>query len=97
MAVVTAGTPEWHAAEVARRVEAEGVCIHWSELFGEVVAFVKADSYRRMVRRTVPVYTCAELAQLFPDGAAPLDPAFLQRVHQAKKLSGGTVIGNEPD
>jgi hypothetical protein len=92
---VVDATPQWHAEQVARRVEAEGVCVFWSELFGGLVAFVKDDSYKRHVPREVVTYTCTELREL--DKAAPLDAALLSRVHQAKKLSGGTVISNEPE
>ncbi len=74
--------PLWHAEEVARRVEAEGVCIFWSDLFGELVAFVKGASYKRRVPKDIVTYTCAELAEL--DRAAPLDAALLRRVHEAK-------------
>ncbi len=86
---------EWHAEEVAHCVEAEGVCIFWSRLFGEMIAFVKDDCFKRQVPQDVIVYTCAELREL--DKSSPLDLVLLSRVHQAKKVSGGTVERNEPE
>ena len=87
--------PSWHAEEVTRRVEAEGACVFWSELFNGLVAFVKDTSYKRHVPKDVVTYTCAELAEM--DKAAPLDAALLLRVHQAKKITGGTVTEVDND
>ncbi len=36
--------PIWHAREVARCVETEGVCVFWSDILEEMIAFVKDEA-----------------------------------------------------
>lgn len=87
---VVEGPKEWHAEEVARCVEKEGVCIFWSELFGEMVAFVK-DEYQGKVPAGIVTYTSQEILSLFPRKGKPVDKQRLRLVHELKK-QGGHVI-----
>ncbi len=79
------GTPEWHAREIARCVEKDGLCIFWSDLFGELVAFIRDDSQRDSVPAGIVAYTSQELRELFGHGQAGLPPRSLCLIHQAKK------------
>lgn len=75
---------EWHAEEVARLVEKEGICIFWSDLFRELVAFVKDDS--RYVPAGIVTYSTDEIETLF--GKKELSPGALRLIHEAKKIGG---------
>ena len=88
---VQPGPPEWHAKEVARAVEREGYCLFWSELFHEVVAFIRDDTFRRAVPASIVTYTSAELLQLFGDSKTT--PKKLRLIHEAKKLGGHILYG----
>lgn len=79
------GPPEWHAEQIARCVAQEGICVFWSELFGEIIAFIRAESDRQRVPAQIVAYTCEELRHLFREDA---DEATLRLVHEAKKLGG---------
>ncbi len=79
------GPREWHAREIARCVEKDGLCIFWSDLFGELVAFIRDDSQRDSVRAGLVAYTSQELLTLFGPGKAGLSPQSLCLIHQAKK------------
>ena len=83
---VKPGSPEWHAKEVARAVEREGYCLFWSELFHEVVAFIRDDTFRGAVPAGIVAYTNAELLQLFGDSKTT--PKKLRLIHEAKRLGG---------
>ena len=88
---VKPGPPEWHAKEVARAVEREGYCLFWSELFHEMVAFTKDDSFRDAAPPGVVTYTSGELLQLFGDSKTT--PRKLRLIHEAKKLGGHILYG----
>lgn len=79
------GSPGWHAEEIARCVMEEGVCVFWSELLGETIAFVKDESCRATVPAKIVAYTCQELRRLFDQNA---DDATLRLIHEAKKRGG---------
>lgn len=85
------GPKEWHAEEVARCVEEEGVCIFWSELFSETVAFIKDASCRSKVPASIVAYTSQEVLTLFPHNEKQVDRQTLRLVHEGKK-QGGHVI-----
>ena len=86
------GPPGWHAREIAERVEIEGVCIFWSELVGDVVAFVRDG---QQAPAGVVTFDVGELAMLFPKGRPDPDPWVLRMVYETKRLGGGSVIGCE--
>ncbi|MBN2098107.1 MAG: hypothetical protein JW753_00770 [Dehalococcoidia bacterium] len=87
------GQPRWHAEQVARAVREEGLCIFWSEAFGEMVAFVRDDSYASRVPCGIVTYTEQELTELFR-GHRSIKA--LRLVHEAKRR-GGMVTGVESD
>ncbi len=88
------GHREWHAREIARCVEKDGLCIFWSDLFGEMVAFIRDDSQRNSVPAGLVAYTSQELRELFGYGQAGLSPQSLRLIHQAKK-HGANVLTYE--
>ncbi len=87
--------PEWHAEEIERRVKRDGLCLFWSHLFGEAVAFIADESFRAQVPAGVVSYTVEECELLCKSD--PVSENALKLIHQAKKLSGGTVRHNEPE
>ena len=89
---VVDASPEWHAHEVARRVIEEGVCVFWSDLFGEMVAFVRDDALASRAPSGVAVYTMGEIEMLFPEGGKKVETSTLRLTHEAKKLAGARVI-----
>lgn len=91
--LVVEGPKEWHAEEVAWCVEKEGVCIFWSDLFGEVVAFVKDESYKSKVPGDIVTYTSQEIRKLFPSNGGCPSKNTLRLIHEAKKLGGGAIEG----
>lgn len=82
---LAAGAPVWHAEEVARRVEREGLCICWADLFGELVAFIADESFRGQVPTGIVCYTVEELKILFADETEKLEDSVLKLIHDAKK------------
>ena len=88
--------PEWHAREVADRVETEGGAIFWSEVLADVVAFYRTEEDRARIPAGIVGYSIEELRTLFGDEAGDLSPDALCLVHRAKKLGGGRVLGNDP-
>jgi len=89
------GTPQWHAETIARAVEREGVCVFWSELFGEMIAFVRDDTFKSHVPCGIVYYTDEELRELFGEGKPGLSAKDLRLIHEAKKAGGGHVISHE--
>jgi hypothetical protein len=90
------GTPQWHAETIAAAVKKEGVCVFWSELFGEMVAFIKDDSFKSRVPCGIVAYTDKELRELFGEGKPGLSARELRLIHEAKKIGGGRIISHEP-
>ena len=84
-------TPLWHAQRIAEAVQKEGVCLFWSDDFGEMVAFVKDSSYKSRVPCGIVTYTDAELSELFGDNRSP---RALRLIFEAKK-HGGQATGYE--
>jgi hypothetical protein len=87
------GPPQWHAEQVAQAVRKEGLCIFWSEVFGEMVAFVRDDHHASRVPCGIVTYTEQELTELF---GGHRSTKALRLVHEAKR-HGGIVTGIEPD
>jgi len=78
-------TPLWHAQRIAEAVQKEGVCLFWSDDFGEMVAFTRDDTHRSRVPCGIVVYTSAELNELFGDDRSP---KALRLIHEAKRHGG---------
>lgn len=93
-AMVDAKLP-WHAQEIARAVNKEGISLFWSELHQEMVAFIKNDSFKDAVPCNVVAYTEKELKELFGEGKSLLSPSALKLIHEAKKVGGGHVTSYE--
>ena len=90
---LVAGPPRWHAEQVAQAVRKEGVCIFWSEVFGEMVAFVRDDRQASRVPCGIVTYTEQELTELFGNRRST---KALRLIHEAKK-HGSMVTGVESD
>ena len=89
------GSPQWHAESIAEVVQSEGVCLFWSDLFGEMVAFVKDASFKKKVPAGLVTYDDKELRELFGEGKPGLSAATLRLIHEAKKAGGGHVRSYE--
>lgn len=83
------------AEKVADLVEKEGVCIFWSDVFAESVAFIRDESFRSSVPASIVVYTKDEIDTLWA-GEGPSDSQ-LRLLHHAKKIAGAQVIGHGKD
>ena len=81
-------TPLWHAQRIAEAVQKEGVCLFWSETFGELVAFIREESFRSMVPCGIIVYTLAEIEELWGEGKPKTPPETLRLIHETKKHGG---------
>lgn len=90
---VAEGPPRWHAEQVAEAVRREGICLFWSEVFGEMVAFVRDSRFASRVPCGVVTYTARELTELFGGNRSP---RALRLVHEAKR-HGGVVSSVESD
>jgi hypothetical protein len=77
--------PLWHAQKVAEAVRKEGVCLFWSDLFQEVIAFIREESFRSKVPGNIVVYTDAELSELFGGNRSP---KALRLIYEAKRHGG---------
>jgi len=88
LALLRRSQPQWHAQEIAQRVAREGICLFWSDLFGETVAFIRDDSQRGNVPADLVAYTSQELLELFGDGKSTPSPDTIRIVHEAKKQGG---------
>ena len=84
-------TPLWHAQRIAEAVQKEGVCLFWSDVLREVIAFVKDD--KQSVPAGFVVYTSSELKELHK-GKPTIPPETLRMIHTAKK-AGGVVRSRE--
>ncbi len=85
--------PIWHAHEIAKAVREEGVCIFWSDLFGEMVAFIKDETFKGRVPCGIVAYSDAELYKLF-GSTQSLSHDTLGLIHEAKR-HGGKVTDSE--
>lgn len=80
-------------AEIDAIVEDEDVCLLYSHVLKDYIAFVKNDSYLKDVPLGFLPYSIDELRSLF-GGPDSLSSAKLRLVHEAKKL-GRRVVDNE--
>jgi len=85
MALLRLRPAEWHANAIARAVQREGFCVFWSDVFGEIMAFVQDDTYKSRVPCGIVVYTSAELKELFGGNRSP---KALRLIHEAKRHGG---------
>ena len=90
---VAEGPPWWHAEQVAEAVTREGICLFWSEVFGEMVAFVRDGRLAGRVPCGVVTYSARELTELFGGNRSP---KALRLIHEAKRR-GGVVSSMESD
>lgn len=88
---VVSAAPEWHAKEVERRVFEEGVCLFWSNLFGETIAFVLNERLQDEVPPGIVCYSLPEIAMLFPDGGESTKASTLRLIHEVKKEANAKV------
>ena len=77
--------PLWHAQEIAKAVQKEGVCLFWSDVVQEVIAFAKDE--KQPVPAGFVTYNSAELKELHK-GEATIAPQTLRLIHAAKKAGG---------
>lgn len=91
------GPPQWHAETIAAAVRKEGVCIFWSDLFGELVAFV--NDLNVVSKKRVPaglvIYNDHELRELFGEDKPGLSASDLRLIHEAKRAGGGHIVSHE--
>ena len=87
LALLRPQPPRWHAEQIALAVRKEGLCLFWSETFGEMVAFILEESFRSKVPGNIVVYTDAELSELFGGNRSP---KALRLIYEAKR-NGGQV------
>ena len=80
--------PLWHAVKIMQAVEKEGLCLFWDELLGEVVAFIKDESFHSKVPGSIVAYTRAEIEELHGEGKPKIPPETLKMIHEAKKAGG---------
>jgi hypothetical protein len=88
--------PEWHAQAIVEIVKREGICLFWSDLFNETVAFVKDEAFKKSVPGGIVTYTNQELTELFSEGKQSPLPSTLKLIHEAKR-QGGCIKGNGED
>lgn len=82
--------PFTEAEEVARRVSEQGVCLLWSSVLQDYVAFVGDEEETARVPAGYVIYFEAELEELFGKGKAAPSHHTLRLIHEAKKL--GAVL-----
>lgn len=86
--------PQWHAETIATTVRQKGVCVFYSELFREKVAFIRAPQFLRHVPRGIVVYNDGELRELYGEGKPEITHQSLKLLHEAKK-SGAIVYSHK--
>lgn len=87
--------PQWHADQIAEAVRKEGICIFWSDLFGEPIAFVRDSSCKGKVPAGLVTYDDHELRELFGQGKPGISATNLKLIHEAKKAGGGHIVSHE--
>ena len=84
-------------AEIERRVIKEGVCLTWCDVLQDLVAFVIDETDAEKVPPGFVVYTDTELWELFSPEKPDLNADALRRIHYAKKIGNGGIVGNDPN
>ena len=79
---------EWHAQEIASRVKADGLCVFWSEVFSEMMAFIRDESFRSQVPCGIVVYSLQEIDELWGEGKPQIPLQTLRLIHEAKRHGG---------
>ncbi len=90
LALLKPQTPLWHAQKIAEAVGKEGVCLFWSDVVGEVIGFVKDDSFKKP--GPFVFYTVAELVELH-QGKPAIAASTLRLIHAAKKAGRRIASG----
>jgi hypothetical protein len=88
IALLRVRPPRWHANAVARDVQREGFCVFWSDVFGEIIAFIRDETFRSKVPCGIVVYTLAEVEELWGAGKPTTPPETLRLIHETKKRGG---------
>lgn len=95
---MTEKDPQWHAQVIAATVLQKGICIFWSDVLGEKIAFIRDYRFQTVVPKDVVAYNEEELRELFAEGKPPLSPSSLKIIHEAKKEGGAvTSYGKQGD
>lgn len=88
MALLRVRPASWHANAIARAVQREGYCVFWSDVFGEIMAFIREETFRSKVPGGIVVYTLAEIEELWGEGKPKTPPETLRLIHETKKRGG---------
>jgi len=79
---------EWHAQEIAAKVKVDDCCVFWSDVFGEIMAFIREESFRSKVPCGIVVYTLAEIEELWGEDKPKIPPETLRLIHETKRTGG---------
>ena len=88
MALLRVRPPRWHADAIARAVQREGFCVFWSDVFGEIMAFIREEAFRSKVPCGIVVYTLQEIEELWGEDKPKIPPETLRLIHEAKRTGG---------
>lgn len=88
LSVLKPRKPLWHAVKIMQALEKEGVCLFWDGLLGEVVAFIKDESFHSRVPGSIVAYTRDEIERLYGEGKPKLPPETWRLIHEAKRHGG---------
>ena len=77
--------------EIVERVHDEGYVLLWSTVLCDLVAFYRDEEDRARIPPGFVPYSRSELKELF-DTDPDLD--HLRLIHEAKKASGGNIVGS---
>jgi hypothetical protein len=81
--------------EIQRNVEQNGVCLVFSHVLNDFVAFYVAEADKAKIPAGFTAYSERELMELFGPDKPELSPEALRRVHRFKK-EGLRITGNFP-
>lgn len=87
-------SPQWHAQRIAQAVLTEGVCLFWSDMLQEMIAFIRDETFRGAVPAGVVAYTSDELWEPYGTDRPPASAHTLRMIHEAKR-AGGRVASRE--
>ena len=87
MSLLKPQTPQWHAQRIAQAVKIEGICLFWSDVLKEVIAFARDETLANLVPAGFVTYTGQELQEIFHN-KPHVPPETLRLIHEAKKHGG---------
>jgi hypothetical protein len=85
---------EQELKEIVASVNRNGICLLYSTVLEDYIAFVKDESYLKDVPPGYTPYLDSELRMLFGGTTTP-STRTLRLIHEAKKRAGGRVISRE--